>query len=124
MSKKIPDDLKRFLISKLRRMSIWWKPKQEAMNKVKVILEIGKTKKNKPIKRVFFKCASCKGLFPRTEIEMNHIEAVIDPETGFTDWNNFMERLFCDSDGFSAECKKCHNKITKEQLKIRKLVKK
>ncbi len=121
---KVPDHLKKFLINKLRRISIWWPEKAVAMNKVKVILEIGKTKKNKPIKRVFFKCDSCKGLFPRSEIEMNHIEAVIDPEKGFTDWNDFMERLFCDADGFSAECKKCHDKITKSQNKIRNLVKK
>lgn len=121
---KIPAHLKKFLIKKLRRMSIWWPPKNDAINNAKVKLEVGKTLKNKPIMRVFFKCADCGGLFKRHEIDVDHISPVVDPVDGMTTWDDFINGLFCDSDDLQVLCKNDHAKKTAKEQIIRNLVKK
>lgn len=60
-----------------------------------------------------FECAHCMLLFPRDQIEVNHIDPVI-PLTGFDDWNGFYSRLFCDESGLEALCKGCHKVQTHE----------
>lgn len=116
---KIPQHLKKFLIKKLRRMSIWWKPKSEALDKAKVRLEVGRTEKNKPIMRVFFKCVDCGGLFKREEVDADHINPIVDPEDGMTTWDDYINGLFCDSDGFQILCKVDHAKKTSKENEIR-----
>jgi hypothetical protein len=53
----------------------------------------------------------CKRWFPEKETQLDHIV-----ECGslreFSDLPGFVERLFCESDGFQVLCKGCHNKKT------------
>lgn len=69
--------------------------------------------------KVEYQCAQCEEWFPGTEIEVDHIEAVIDPNQGFTGWKDFIDRLFCDKNNLRCMCKSCHKKVTDEQRKLR-----
>lgn len=124
MSRKLPKSLFSWIMPKLRRISIHWPGKNAARDKAKVKVEVGKTKNGFPIFRVFFKCNSCKGLFKRDETQADHTNPVIDPIKGFTDWNEFMERLFAKPEQYQILCESCHSKKTIKENIIRDKVKK
>lgn len=76
------------------------------------------TKKiNKKTKRLaqHYRCAACKKEFPKTEIQVDHIEPVVLDK--FTTWDEFIERLFCNSDNLQAICLICHKRKTKKEAK-------
>lgn len=95
-----------FVKSALRKAR--WGPKyiakKNAYKKTELNPKSGKMRK-------LYECAKCKGLFPGTEIEADHIEPVIGPE-GFVNWDTYIERMFVDSDKFRALCKACHAIVT------------
>jgi len=88
-----------FVRGLLRRGTFHWRARQEAMTAARV--ERGK-----------YKCASCQDLFGPKEVDLDHNEPVIDPKTGFTNWDDYINRLFCQADGFSVLCKQCHENKT------------
>lgn len=59
----------------------------------------------------------------KDEIHMDHKDPVIDPNTGFVDWNTFISRLFVEEDMWSRLCKECHAKKTYLENKTRQLKK-
>lgn len=72
-------------------------------------------------------CAGCNEIVPPTifdeeknkrvkNIFIDHIIPIIDPEIGFTTWDECIDRMFCDSDNLQLLCKKCHD--VKSQLEI------
>lgn len=61
-----------------------------------------------------------KKCFKRGKVEINHIDPVVDPKSGFVDWNTYIERLFVKDDKMNALCKECHSKLTEKQNKLRK----
>lgn len=121
----------------LRRASMRWKYKYVALNKAKVKIEIGKYKNGNVQFGTFFTCAECerKGIphpyYSRKEVCVDHIDPIVDTEEGFTDWNDYVPNLLCESDNLQILCKKpCHSektarenvdrlksKITKKQAK-------
>lgn len=103
-------DLKGWLTNKLRRLSYQWPEMREATSKARV--ERGK-----------YKCASCGGIFGPKEINRDHIEPVDNPHTGFTTWDNYIDRLFCPADGIQILCSEtCHKyKSSREQILRREL---
>lgn len=103
--------LKSWLVTKLRRNSLQWPPKNWAKAEARVELSPALKKDGTPGKRprVRYKCAHCEELFENKEVVLDHIEPVIDPEVGFVDWNTYIERLFCQSDGFQVLCEGCHD---------------
>ena len=85
-----------FVKGVLRRASFHWKPRTEALQKARV--ERGK-----------YKCAMCGELFGPKEVDIDHIHPVVDPRVGFTGFNDYIERLFCDADQFQILCRNgCH----------------
>lgn len=56
-----------------------------------------------------YRCNGCKGVFPSSEVQADHINPVIDPLVGFTTWDSVIERMFCETEGFQILCKPCHN---------------
>jgi len=84
-------DHKNFVIHSLRRASYRWYARTAAMNKARV-------------ERGVYECSICKGRFGRKEIQVDHIEPVIDPAQGYIGLNTFTSRLLCDEDGFQIIC--------------------
>lgn len=110
--------LKNFIISALRSASNRYPPKYECLNAAKV----GK-KVNKATGRLaeHYKCAACNKHFVAKEVQIDHIEPVVNPLTGFIDWNTFVSRMFCPITNLQVLCKGCHkvksDKEKKERLK-------
>lgn len=110
--------LKNFIISALRSASNRYPPKYECLNAAKV----GK-KVNKATGRLaeHYKCAACKKHFVAKEVQVDHIEPVVSPLTGFIDWNTFVARMFCPITNLQVLCRWCHkvksDKEKKERLK-------
>jgi 5-methylcytosine-specific restriction endonuclease McrA len=67
-------------------------------------------------RRVRFTCAICGCKFSKTETHVDHIEPVIDPATGFIDWNTFIARLFTDK--LQVLCISCHKSKTKQESQL------
>lgn len=98
--KQSKQNLATFVKGILRRGSFHWKARQEALVNARV--ERGK-----------YKCASCQDLFGPKEVDLDHRYPVIDPKTGFTTWDDYINRLFCSSEDFDVLCKACHEAKTK-----------
>ena len=90
------------LRSHLRRLSIRWKPMQLAKQKARVKYA-GENKRRK----WSYECAECKGLFPDTEIAVDHIIPCGSLKS-FEDLGGFAERMFCEVDCLQILCNECH----------------
>ena len=112
--------LNSFIKSALRSASQRYPPKYEALNKAFVGKQV-----NSKTGRIgkHYICNACKGIFPASEVQVDHIHPVIDPDAGFVSWDEVVARMFCDVDGFQILCLTCHkNKTTaeKQQAKERR----
>lgn len=95
---------KTWLTSGLRRMSYRWRPRNEAERQARV-------------DRGLYKCAYCEQSFRNGQYAIDHIIPIINVKTGWTNWDDFLEKLFCDVDGFQILCHACHeNKTSTEDL--------
>lgn len=111
---------KNWLIHQLRRLSLKYPPRISAINKVKTTYFI-KSKKGTDVKRVSFKCEKCgKEGLKNGEKEVNHKIPVVSTKEGFTNFDDFINRLFCKEEGFEILCFFCHSEITKEQNEERR----
>lgn len=105
-----------FVKSQLRNGSTKWPPKH------KVMLAARK-------ERGVYECAGCHQLVPTTiksskgtgrdrNIFIDHISPIVDPSLGFTTWDDFIYRLYCDSSNLQLLCKECHDKKSAEERRI------
>ena len=105
-----------FIKGGLRSVSIRWPPRYTVLNSAftesKINIKTGRMAKH-------YKCNSCKEDFPLKEVEVNHIEPVV-PVTGFTSWDDTIERLFCEESGLEVLCRPCHKLVTKKENNDRK----
>ena len=112
-----PARFKAWLVGVLRRSMTRWEPKQDALRES----YIGqRTNKHTGRQAKHFLCASCGGFFVARDVQVDHIEPVVDPEVGFVDWETFIDRLFCEKENLQVLCKPCHKEKTLEERKIRK----
>jgi len=95
-----------FVKSILRRASFHWKPRNEAFKLARV-------------SRGKYKCAICEELFGPKEVALDHILPVIDPRVGFTGWDSYIDKLFCDVEGFQVICHSCHDAKTRVEDSLR-----
>lgn len=104
-------NLRAFLTNRLRRASYAWPARGQALREARV-------------DRGVYKCAKCGGQnFKSKEVQVDHIEPVIDPHVGFKDWNSFIERLFCDVSGLAVLCVVCHKYKSSMEAALRRQVK-
>lgn len=124
--------LKNKIISSLRKLSYTHKPRTEALNKQKV-------------DSATFECENCgvyiyKGSSEKNYISiknkyhekkvikekpnLDHITPIIDVKNGWTTWDSFIERMFCEAGEFQVLCKECHDKKTKQENEERRKWKK
>lgn len=107
---------KSFITSVLRSGSRKWPAKYTALAAAYVDTRINK-KSGRLAKH--YKCNSCKGLFTSTNVQVDHIEAIVGPE-GFTTWDNFIERLFCPIGNLQVLCTNCHKEKSALEKQERK----
>lgn len=98
------------LIQVLRRFSKFWTPKNNVLKKAR-------------IGRGIYQCSSCSKIVGSKEIKIDHIEPVV-PVTGFTTWDDIIQRLFCEESGLQAICVACHAEKTSKENENRRRCKK
>jgi len=56
-----------------------------------------------------YKCALCgtDGL-PATALQLDHVQPIINPDTGWVSYDNWIERAVVDAQGYSFICIPCH----------------
>lgn len=105
-----------FIKSTLRGGSRRWAPKNEV-------------KKEARVTRGKYKCKSCNKTVGASKVIdgkrvnnvfVDHINPIVDPNTGFTTWDDFIERLFCEKDNLQLLCKSCHDKKSYKEKEIAK----
>ena len=91
--------LKTFLTGILRRASLKWPARTEALRFARV-------------DRGLYKCAMCTNIFKKQDISVDHKEPVV-PMQGVVaedwSWDDFIHRLFVDTEGLQVLCTTCHN---------------
>lgn len=97
---------KTWITSTLRRASYRWPARNEALKLARV-------------ERGLYKCALCEGTFQNKDIVIDHIEPVVSLKEGFTTWDAFIDRLFCEVEGFQILCNPCHDAKTQTEDSLR-----
>ncbi len=95
-----------FIRSTLRSGFTRWGPKHQAKKDAKVAYNS-------------YQCAACNELFTNKEVEVDHIVPAGSLKT-FDDLPEFVERMFCEADGFQVLCKPCHQLKTNAERAARK----
>lgn len=106
-----------FVKGHLRKASRWWKPISETLKKAKVA-------------RGHYTCNICNEVVTNSKVVdgkrvknifVDHTEAVTDNHEGFTSWDDFIARLYCEEDNLQLVCSDCHTKKTKEENSVKKI---
>lgn len=106
-----------FIKSALRAATRRWPQKHQALKDAC----IGKKLNRATGKEIFhYKCAGCGKLFKGADVAVDHIEPVVNPKTGFVSWDVYIERMFCEADGFQVLCHTCHGIKTQNEREERK----
>jgi 5-methylcytosine-specific restriction endonuclease McrA len=108
--------IKNFIISLLRAGSRKWPPRASVLADAKTEKKIN-SKSGRLAQH--YKCKSCKKDFPLTQVQVDHLNPVVDPATGFIDWNTYIPRMFCDEDNLQVLCTVCHTKKSNKEKKGR-----
>ena len=61
---------------------------------------------------VQYRCNVCGQWTKSTAVAVDHIAPVVDVQDGFVDWNQFIDRLFCDVSNLQVICDTCHDSKT------------
>lgn len=103
-----------FVKGHLRRASRWWKP-------------ISDTIKNARVRKGVYLCNGCKQEVGASiviegkrmkNIFCDHVNPIVDPTTGFSGWDDFVNNLYCECENLQLLCKECHDAKTKEERMI------
>lgn len=106
-----------FITSTLRAGSRRWPPKYECLNAAKT-----EKKVNEASGRIaqHYKCSSCKNEFTSKNVQVDHIKPVIDPKKGFISWDEYIDRMFCETKNLQVLCTECHKVKTQKEKEISK----
>lgn len=105
-----------FVKGHLRRASRFWKP-------------ITETLKAANVRRGWYLCNECKEEVPKSividgkrvnNVSVDHRNAIVDPATGFSGWDDFVNNLYCEVDNLQVLCRACHNKKSSEERTLAK----
>ena len=91
-----------FIRSTLRNASRWWKPITQCKADSKRAY-----KGTEKLQKWEYQCNHCKDWFMEKEIQVDHI-IECGTLTCSEDVPEFIERLFCEKEGFQTLCKPCH----------------
>jgi hypothetical protein len=62
-----------------------------------------------------YRCAKCKGEHTAKDVQVDHIEPVVNTATGFVSWDVYINRMFCEKHNLQVLCTICHKLKTKEE---------
>jgi hypothetical protein len=54
------------------------------------------------------------------KLDVHHLNAVVDPEKGFTTWDDYINRLWVKADQMMGLCEICHGFESSEEMNLRK----
>jgi len=97
MSKKFEAYVKRAL----RKLFAWWPPRAQA-------------RRRQEVSKGWYACNICAKIFHRSATHVDHIEPVVIPGI-VSDWNGYIERLYCSVENLQVLCKGCHAQKTKKE---------
>lgn len=106
-----------FIKSILRNGSLRWGPRYKCLSDAFTGSQIN-AKTNRLAKH--YKCAECLQAFPGKDVRVDHIEPIIDPAVGFTNWDDVVNALFCEADNLQTLCVSCHHSKTQQEKQIAK----
>lgn len=113
---------RQFAIQGLRRHSLKWGPRNEAKYAARTERKI-----NEATGRMAWhsKCNICGVEKPDGVMELDHIRPCVSP-AGWTNFDDFIEVLYSDSDNFQVICESCHNikSLSEGQIRTKKRKKK
>lgn len=66
-----------------------------------------------------YRCQLCGAITDQKGIQVDHLKPVVDPVRGRQGWDEYINRLFCPTEGLQAICKGCHLAETEKQRKAR-----
>jgi hypothetical protein len=108
---------KSFIKNNLRNATRKWAPISDCLKEART-------------RRGFYLCNGCKQEVPNTirdekgkrikNVLVDHIEPIIDPAIGWTDWDDCINRMFCESPNLQVLCHDCHKKKTDEEKAVAK----
>ena len=106
------DFVRAWLTQKLRRLSYQFPYRKNLLRRARV-------------SRGKYKCAMCEEagietLYGPKEINLDHIDPVVQVEFGFIDWNTYIGRLFCPEENWQVLCKDHHNTKSFLENELRK----
>lgn len=88
-------------------------------------------KKRAHVERGVYKCECChQEVTPTifddnkrkrvTNIYVDHIKPVIDPDVGWVSWDSTIENMFCELDNLQLLCGSCHKLKSQEEIEVAK----
>ena len=80
-------------------------------------------KKAARVERGKYKCAHCGEIHRNKDVQVDHIEPVVDPHKGFENWDTYIARLFVEPTGLQVLCIDCHSIKTQEENVVRREIK-
>lgn len=106
---KYYNELRKFLIPKLRSASYRWPARNEAVKAARK-------------SRGIYECASCSSEMKNGEFIIDHREPVV-PLEGWSgrDWTMYVTRMFCSADNFQLLCKMCSTIKSDTEVQLRKM---
>lgn len=103
--------IKKFLIPILRKAWLRWPARQNVIKTARV-------------ERGSYQCNICKQVgFKRTDLQIDHINPVVNIEEGFTTLDEFVSRLYVEEEFLQAACRPCHEQKSLIENKMRKFYK-
>lgn len=106
---KTPEDrINGYIFGAINR--IWrWSPARKECLALSLV-------KDSSLKGEWHTCAKCDGIFPKKDVQVDHIDPVVDPATGFIDWNTHIKRkLYITVKDLQTLCKPCHKNKSVEE---------
>jgi 5-methylcytosine-specific restriction endonuclease McrA len=99
------------IIKYLRKSTITWTGRRDCLRRArKKVFDGQYTKNGKPIYKFHWQCAACREWFKDIKmLEVDHIDQ-IGPFEG--NWDNYINKMFCEQSNLQALCVVCHKKKT------------
>lgn len=111
-----PSRFRSFVISALRTATRKWPAKFQTLKEANT----GRRTNKKTGKLAYhYQCAGCRKEFVQSDIQVDHIFPVVDPQHGFQGWDTYIDRMFCEKQGLQVLCKTCHSQKTQVEKKER-----